>query len=76
MRQTLVSVEMALTTALLASAALFLHSFVNVTRADRGYQVEHVLALELAPGGPRYATVRSERRAFADTMATYVEYVL
>ncbi len=72
MRQTLVSVELALTTALLASAALFLHSFVNVTRADRGYQVEHVLALELAPGGPRYAT-GPQRTAFYQRLLTEVQ---
>jgi len=44
-RQVLVGVEMALGTALLASAGLLLHSFINVMRADRGYQVERVLAV-------------------------------
>ena len=48
---------------MLASAALMLHSFVNVTRVDRGYAVEHVLALELSPGGQRYAT-GPQRTAF------------
>jgi putative ABC transport system permease protein len=55
-RQVLVAIEIALSTALLASAALLLHSFVNVMQADRGYEVERVLALDLAPGGQRYAS--------------------
>ncbi len=55
-RQFLVGVEMALGTALLASAGLLLHSFVKVMQADRGYQVEHVLAVDLSPFGPHYAT--------------------
>jgi putative ABC transport system permease protein len=54
-RQLLVAVEMALGTALLASAALLLHSFVKVIRADRGYQVERVLAVDLSLFGQRYA---------------------
>ena len=47
LRQALVGVEMALGTALLASAALLLHSFVNVMNADRGYEVQNVLAVDL-----------------------------
>jgi putative ABC transport system permease protein len=58
-RQLLVGVEMALGTALLASAGLLLHSFVNVMRADRGYQVERILAVELSATGPRYATAEN-----------------
>src|SRR5260370_12207979 len=60
-RQLLVGVEMALGTALLASAGLLLHSFVKVMRADRGYQVERVLAVELSTSGRRYST--AENRA-------------
>jgi putative ABC transport system permease protein len=55
-RQALVSVEIALGTALLASAALLLHSFVNVMNADRGYEVQNVLAVDLALSGERYST--------------------
>jgi predicted permease len=55
-RQLLVGVEVALTTALLASAALLLLSFVNAAQADRGYAIEHVLAFDLTPAGPRYST--------------------
>ncbi|HEU0007840.1 MAG TPA: ABC transporter permease, partial [Terriglobia bacterium] len=54
-RQLLVGVEMALGTALLASAGLLLHSFVKVMRADRGYQIERVLAVDLSLFGQRYA---------------------
>jgi hypothetical protein len=39
---------MALGTALLASAGLLLHSFIKLMGADRGYQVEHVLAVDLS----------------------------
>lgn len=52
-RQFLVGVQTALGTALLASTGLLLHSFVNVLKADRGYQVERVLAVELSLFGPR-----------------------
>ena len=71
-RQALVTIELALTTALLASAALLLHSFVNVTRADRGYEVEHVLALELSPVGQRYAT-GPQRTTFYQGLLTNVQ---
>jgi predicted permease len=54
-RQLLVGLEMALGTALLASAALLLHSFWNVMQADRGYAVDHVLTADLAVSGERYA---------------------
>src|SRR5215510_8031604 len=44
----LVSVQIALGTALLTSAGLLLHSFVRLSRVDRGYDVERTLALSLA----------------------------
>jgi len=52
-RQFLVGAQMALGTALLASAGLLLHSFVKLMGADRGYQVERVLAVDLSLFGPR-----------------------
>jgi putative ABC transport system permease protein len=67
-RQLLVGVEMALGTALLASAGLLLHSFVKVMRADRGYQVERVLAVDLSLFGQRYSTGES-RVAFYRELA-------
>jgi predicted permease len=62
-RQILVGVEMAFGTALLASAGLLLHSFIKVMRADRGYEVERVLATELTLSGPRYSSGQ-QRAAF------------
>jgi predicted permease len=62
-RQILVGVEMALGTALLASAGLLLHSFIKVMRADRGYQVERVLAVDLSLFGQRYSKGQ-DRAAF------------
>lgn len=53
-RRILVGSQMALGTALLVFAGLLVHSFVNVMRADRGYDVEHVLAVDLALFGERY----------------------
>ncbi|HEV2447810.1 MAG TPA: FtsX-like permease family protein [Candidatus Sulfopaludibacter sp.] len=71
LRQVLVGVEMALGTALLASAGLLLHSFVNVLGADRGYQVERVLAADLTLSGPRYESGPS-RAAFFRNLAETV----
>jgi len=67
-RQVLVGVEMALGTALLASAGLLLHSFVKVMGAGRGYQVERVLAVDLSLFGQRYSTGES-RVAFYRELA-------
>ena len=52
----------------LASAGLLLHSFVKVMRADRGYQVERVLAVDLSLFGQRYSTGES-RVAFYRELA-------
>src|SRR4030095_3297546 len=55
LREALVAVEMTLGAALLASAGLLLHSFVNVMGADRGYSVERVLSVDLGLFDARYA---------------------
>ena len=52
-RQTLVGIQIALGTVLLASAGLLLRSFVNVMGADRGYSVDRVMAVDLSLFGPR-----------------------
>jgi putative ABC transport system permease protein len=65
-RQVLVGVEMALGTTLLASASLFLHSFVKVMSVERGYEVERVLAVDLGLSGPRYATGKQRSRFYND----------
>ncbi|HYN10075.1 MAG TPA: ABC transporter permease [Vicinamibacterales bacterium] len=58
-RRVLVGVEIALATALLASAGLLLHSFINVMQADRGYQIEDVLVADISLFGERYAKAPS-----------------
>jgi predicted permease len=54
LRQTLITVEVALCTSLLAVAGLLLHSFVNVVRVDAGFAVERVLAIDLAVPARQY----------------------
>jgi predicted permease len=54
-RELIVGFEMALATILLASAGLLLHSFVNVLRSDRGYEVERVITADLSLFGDRYS---------------------
>lgn len=52
LRRTLVTIEVALCTALLAIAGLLLHSFLNVMRVDTGFAIERVLAVDLSlPAG-------------------------
>ena len=62
-RRVLVGAEIAFATVLLASAGLLLHSFVNVLNADRGYDVERVLAVDLSLFGQRYSAAAA-RTAF------------
>jgi predicted permease len=52
----LVSVQIALGTALLTSAGLLLHSFVRLSSVDRGYEVERTLAFDLSLLGQSYST--------------------
>ena len=59
LRQILVAVEMTLGTALLASAGLLLHSFVNVMGADRGYRIERLFAVDLSLFGQSYSSGES-----------------
>ncbi len=66
MRQFLVGVEMALATLLLASAALLLHSFVNIMNSDRGYDVESVLTADLSLFGQRYASGEAREVFYRD----------
>ena len=65
-RQFLVGVEMALATALLASAGLLLHSFVNVMHADRGYEIERVLAVDVSVFGQRYSAAAGRTAFYGD----------
>jgi predicted permease len=52
----LVSVQIALGTALLTSAGLLLHSFIRLSIVDRGYEVERTLAFSLDLPGRNYST--------------------
>ena len=47
LRRTLVAVEVALSTGLLAVAGLLLHSFVRVMNVDKGFNAERVIAADL-----------------------------
>jgi predicted permease len=53
-RRALVVSEVALCTALLVAAGLLVRSFVNVMGADRGFEVERVLSLDLSLSPQRY----------------------
>jgi putative ABC transport system permease protein len=66
-RQILMGAEMALGTALLASAGLLLHSFVKVMGVDRGYAVDHVLAVDVQLSGERYSK-SAQQLAFFRTL--------
>jgi putative ABC transport system permease protein len=63
-REVLVGVQMALATVLLASAGLLLHSFVNVMKTDRGYEVERVLTADLSLFGRRYSAAEDRIRFY------------
>jgi putative ABC transport system permease protein len=52
----LVGIQIALGTVLLILTGLLLNSFIKVMNAARGYDVERLLALELAPYGDQYAS--------------------
>ena len=65
-QQLLVGAEIALGTLLLASAALLLHSFVKVTGAERGYDIERTLAVTLDLTGERYAQALSRVAFFRE----------
>ncbi|MFI5209799.1 MAG: ABC transporter permease, partial [Gemmatimonadales bacterium] len=48
-RATLVTVQIALATALLVSAGLFMKSLVNVTRVNLGVTIDHVVTFAISP---------------------------
>ena len=58
-RAALVTVQIALSMALLVSAGLFLKSLANISRVDIGVQVEDMLTFAIAPGRVGYDTLRS-----------------
>jgi predicted permease len=68
-RRVLVGVEMAVATALLATAGLLLHSFVKVMRADRGYAVDNILITDISVFGDRYRSSASRVAFYGDLAA-------
>lgn len=68
-RRILVGFEMALATALLASAGLLLHSFVNVMGADRGYSIEGVLVADISLFGERYVNAASRTSFYRELVS-------
>ncbi len=58
-RATLVTVQIALATALLISAGLFLKSLVNVAKVDLGVRVDDVVTFGISPSRSGYDSARS-----------------
>src|SRR5215475_8359504 len=67
----LVSVQIALGTALLTSAGLLLHSFVRLSRVDRGYDVERTMAFNIGLPGQSHPTPE-QRIAFLQQLTENV----
>jgi predicted permease len=59
-RTTLVTAQIALSMALLASAGLFIKSLRNVSRVDLGIKVDNLVTFFIAPGLSGYDTTRSK----------------
>jgi predicted permease len=55
-RVALLTVQLALTTVLIAGAAVFVKSFVALTHVPLGFEPANLVALRAPLGGPRYAT--------------------
>ena len=58
-RTALVTAQIALSTALLVSAGLFLKSLINVSRIDLGLEIDHVLTFAVSPELNGYDPARS-----------------
>ena len=58
-RAALVTVQIALATALLVGAGLFMKSLINVTRVDLGVKVDNVVTFGISPDRTGYDSVRS-----------------
>jgi putative ABC transport system permease protein len=64
LRNLLVSFEVGLCAALLVTAGLFIASFVRLTTIDKGFDVERVLAVDVALPGTKYAKPEDRSRFF------------
>lgn len=60
-RATLVTVQIALATALLVAAGLFVKSLLNVTRVDLGVRVDDVVTFGISPSQSGYDSTRSRQ---------------
>ena len=68
-RNLLVGVEVGLCAALLVTAGLFLSSFVRLTTIDRGFDVERVLAVDVALPGAKYSKPEQTTQFFERVLA-------
>jgi predicted permease len=64
LRNLLVALEVGLCAALLVTAGLFLSSFVRLTTVPRGFDIERVLAVDVALPGTKYAKDADVTRFF------------
>ena len=64
LRNLLVALEVGLCAALLVTAGLFLSSFVRLTTIPRGFDIERVLAVDVALPGTKYAKDADVTRFF------------
>jgi putative ABC transport system permease protein len=64
LRNLLVALEVGLSAALLVTAGLFLASFVRLTTIPRGFDIERVLAVDIALPGTKYAAAADVTRFF------------
>jgi predicted permease len=69
LRKLLVTLEAALSTALLAAAGLLLHSFVNVTGVQKGFTVERVLSADLSLPQRTYASPQQRIGFYRDALS-------
>jgi putative ABC transport system permease protein len=68
LRNLLVAFEVGLCAALLVTAGLFLSSFVRLTTIPRGFDIQRVLAVDVALPGTRYAKDADRTRFFESVL--------
>jgi predicted permease len=68
-RALFIGVQIAFSTVLLVGAGLFLTSFMRVMRVERGFDTEHVLALDVNLPGRSYPSDTSRMRAYERLLA-------
>ena len=69
-RALFIGVQVAFSTVLLVGAGLFLASFVQVLRVERGFETDHVLALDVVLPSRAYATDTSRAQAYDQMLAS------